>query len=827
MCGNVKNWVMNKEQITKIFTREKLSNSVNRSVSFFLLLLSVMLVVRVLFGIELLIRTDVEWPDFFIILSGFIYDVLLAANVLAILCIPLLCLYYFFPKITTALGYIAIVLYALGTAMLAEYFCNTSSPLDHVVLAYTPLELKETVLASVTFSFVQVVFPVLALIGSILMIIFIKPKPRVRFSLACIVVAIVVSCGVNYKSLVRNEMFYDSHKNFLTATNQLSYSLITISDYLNEEQTPFTAEAISNVAKQYHSLYPNRTYVNNEYPFWRKADDVDVLGGFFNKTADGKSPNIVFIIVESLGRRLTGVDNPKYSFTPFLDSLAQQSLYWENCLATAQRTFGVLPAVFASVPHGKYGFADYRNPMADHNSLLKDLAQNGYDISFFYGGNASFTSQNLFMKTNNVSYISNDVFTENYTQRKKQKKYSWGVDDADLFAFAEKRKQEQIKMPYADVYLTLTSHEPFNFPSIETYEQRILKMYAFDDSKESRNIQKNLNEFACFLYTDDCLRQFFDYYKKRKDFANTIFVITGDHRMSPLDNDANPLFKYSIPLIIYSPLLKSTKTMQGVVSQYDITPSIEAFLRQNYAFKTDTNCHWIGNSFDTSTNFRCNKKQAFMLNNRSVLTYLSDTMLFDCGRLYVVKGGLVAKRVRNDVLRDSLKRQLSQYQFLSEYAVNSNYLKPEDSLGMVPLHTIYKDLRQKDSKAKQGESQNAGTRIDSTRDFIVLASVDLPKNCKGIVCDMSFEVKSLNTSKKLPHVVFGTRNSKKYSMQRPMKDNSGKSLNTGKSEVFRCRMSVPFDSEITDEESFDVYLWNYDKTTFLIDKVNFTVFEKK
>ena len=92
---------------------------------------------------------------------------------------------------------------------------------------------------------------------------------------------------------------------------------------------------------------------------------------------------------------------------------------------------------------------------------------------------------------------------------------------------------------------------------------------------------------------------------------------------------------------------------------------------------------------------------------------------------------------------------------------------------------------------------------------------------------MSFEVKSLNTSKKLPHVVFGTRNSKKYSMQRPMKDNSGKSLNTGKSEVFRCRMSVPFDPETTDAESFDVYLWNYDKTTFLIDKVNFTVFEKK
>ncbi len=818
---------MNKGHIASVFTREKFSISIRRCVSFFLQLLSVMLIVRVLFGVEIVIRTNVVCQEFFIVLSGAIYDLLLAVNLLAILCVPFVCLYYFFPKITSAFAYVAIVLYVLLTALLIEYYCNTFSPLDHVILSYRPNELKDTVLASVSFSFVQLFFLVLSLVVSILMIIYIKPKPRLRFSSLCIVFAIICSCGVNYKSLVRNEIFYDSHKNFLTATNQLSYTLIRISDYLNEKPIPYSEKTVLDVSKQYHSLFSNRTYVNNKYPFWRKADDVDVLGGFFNKTEDGKLPNLVFIIVEGLGCRLTGVDNPKYSFTPFLDSLAHHSLCWKNCLATTQRTFGVLPAIFASAPHGKYGFADYHNPMSEHNSILKDLAQNGYDISFFYGGNASFTSQNLFMKINNVSYISSDVFTQNYTQRKKQKKYSWGADDADLFAFAEKRKQKHTKQPYADVYLTLTSHEPFAFPSIETYQQRIMQTYAFDDSKESRNIQKNFNKFACFLYTDECLRQFFDYYKTRKDFANTIFVITGDHRMAPLDDDDNPLFKYNVPLIVYSPLLKSTKTMQGVISHYDITPSIEAFLLHNYAFKTDTNCHWIGNSFDTSASFRCNKKQAFMLNNRSVVTYLSDTILFDCGRLYVVKDGLVTKRVRNEALHDSLKRQISQYQILSEYAVNNNYLKPEDSLEMVLLHTKYTDLSQKDLRTIQGESQNTWKQIDSKKDFIVLASVDLPKNCKEIVCDMSFEVKSLNTSKQMPHVVFGTRHSKRYRMQRPMKDYSGKSLNTGKSEVFRCRMLVTFEPEITQDESFDVYLWNYDKTTFLIDKVNFTVFEKK
>lgn len=818
-----------KKNILNFFTNEKISNSVKSCVSFSFVLLSVMLLTRIFFGIELLIRTNVEWFDFFIVLSGFIYDVLLAANVFAVVFIPFVCLHYFFPRITAALTGIGIVFYALVMAFLSEYFCNTLSPLDQVVFAYTPQESVDAVLSSVSFSFVQVLFPLLALIASVLLIVFVKPSLKLKFSWLYVVFSVVLAGGVNYASLVRNEMFYNSHKNFLKATNQLSYPLITIVDYFNEERIPFTQESVSRVAKQYHALNHDKTYVDNQYPFWRNADDPDVLGRFLNKTTNGKLPNVVFIIVEGLGQRITGVEKPHYSFTPFLDSLSECGLYWKNCVSSAQRTFGVLPAVFASVPQGKYGFADYRNPMPDHNSLLKDFAKNDYYISFFYGGSASFSGQDVFMKTNKVSYVSDITIEKMSGKTASQHKgfNRWGVDDADLFAFAKKKKQEQKNVPFVDVYLTLSTHEPFNFPGREKYKQQILEKYELDDSEEAEKIRENPNIFASFLYLDDCLRQLFSYYKTRSDYENTIFVITGDHRIAPLDDKDNPLEKFTVPLIVYSPLQKTTKTMRGVVSHYDITPSIEAFLRGNYAFKVDSHCHWIGNAFDTSANFRCNKKQAFMLNNRSVVTFLSDSLLFDCGRLFVVKDGLLTERVRNYELRDSLKRQLALYQMLSEYAVNSNYLKPQDSIETLQLCALFNDFEQDGSITLQGE-QNTWKQIDSLQEYTTLASFVLPKNCKGIVCDMSLKVKGLNGLKNLPYVVFQTKKSKRYFMQRPMVDYSGNTLNSGKSEVFSCRMFVPFDTDgITQDDIFEVYLWNNQKTKCLIDNVKITVFEKR
>ena len=68
-------------------------------------------------------------------------------------------------------------------------------------------------------------------------------------------------------------------------------------------------------------------FVDPEYPFLRVDETPDVLGKFFT-IHPATPPNIVFILVEGLGKAFSGPNAYLGSFTPFLDKLAGESLYW-------------------------------------------------------------------------------------------------------------------------------------------------------------------------------------------------------------------------------------------------------------------------------------------------------------------------------------------------------------------------------------------------------------------------------------------------------------------------------------------------------------------
>ncbi|RXM38308.1 hypothetical protein BOQ62_17910, partial [Chryseobacterium sp. CH21] len=51
---------------------------------------------------------------------------------------------------------------------------------------------------------------------------------------------------------------------------------------------------------------------------------------------------------EGFGHAYTSPKGYIGNFTPFLDSLSQKSLFWENNLSSAGRTFGALPSLTGS-----------------------------------------------------------------------------------------------------------------------------------------------------------------------------------------------------------------------------------------------------------------------------------------------------------------------------------------------------------------------------------------------------------------------------------------------------------------------------------------------
>lgn len=658
-----------------------------------LLLLICMVAMRPLFFLEVFFRLGLEWRQLLTVLSGSLFDLLLVSRIFTFGLIPFLLVFYFFPKTAKGIFKGLILLYAVISALLAEYYCNLTMPLDHVILVYSVEELKTTVFASSSsISLAQVLWFVLQVGVAVVLLLWSRPagaksfQPgatpwgRWRFLVAGL---FVVLAFIPYKRIIREEKLFSHRTDFCLAVNQPSYSYIKITDYWRVECGRSGEEDYAVSADQiaaYQAGHPEFEYDYPGYPLYRKATDPDVLNPFFERTSDGLPPNLVFIIVESMGRRLTGVTDPQLSFTPFIDSLANTGLFWPNCFSTSERTFGVVSSMFASAPHGRYGFTA-NQPMPRHHSLMLDLEQNGYTTSFFYGGNPEFDHFDRFMEVNRVNdiMIPERLVSDSSQYHLLADNYRWGLDDDQLFDFAIRYKTNHPDLrPHADIFLTLSSHEPFLVDSIEHYEQLVREMVeqVLDlDKKERDNIQHNLNIYACFLYVDQSVRHLLDYYASQPDFANTVFVITGDHRMGPVPTGIS-LRSYNVPLVVWSPLLKRSKTMGAVVSHLDITPSLNAWLNAQYDYAIDDHCHWLGTSFDTVSEYRNTRKLSFMRNNRDVIDYFSGDYCINKNTLILMDSSVIGFSFKDERLLRQYLEELENFEAVSRFVVQHDLLMP-------------------------------------------------------------------------------------------------------------------------------------------------------
>ena len=606
---------------------EKLSGGLRIWTKFSLLWLVLAFVLRLAFFFMLKSTAAVDWSAFLTILSGVYFDLALVFFASSIALVLLLIINWLSSKTAKVLSMLFITVYVVVYCCLMGYFANVTKPLDRVFFIYTPEELYGIVVSSVRFSFWQLIGVLAAVVLYSLALRFWNGKVRIKGwqSVSYFVITILFVICFNYNSLITNERPYKSHRDFCLAVNQVAYTVHDFNEYQKQnESEDFSAydENVLRDAVEYQSRFPNFKYVDIHYPFLRLNDDTDVLGGFLNKTTDGKAPNFVFIIVESLGQRLSSTE-PKMSFTPFLDSLKQESLYWPNALSLAERTFGVLPNVFSSAPYDKLGFARVWWSIPEHNSILKDMSNNGYSLSFYYGGNASFDGQNTYMAGNGVGYIMDPTEAE-FDQEQKDdlvNNNSWGMYDRDLFKAAIRHRDTVARnRPNTDIFITLSTHEPFYFKGQEPYIEKVHQMLAETPEfgpKEKENVTRNDYMYGTYLYTDECLKELLDYYKTQPEYENTVFVITGDHRTGCVLVDENPMLVYNIPLIIYSPLLKSPKTFKGVVTHHDLAPTITAYLSKNYDYQIDNETvHLSGSSSKDAGNkitaiIRIKEKEAF------------------------------------------------------------------------------------------------------------------------------------------------------------------------------------------------------------------------
>jgi len=607
---------------------------------------------------------------------GIRYDFLFAI-VLTLIFSPF---YYLFYRRSKRWAMLIVYLYLFFIALIAwalsEYYAVTQMPLDRALLIYPISEIiyitKSSYSFSIDFAIKLIIIVTSAFIVPYLLVSKVKFPKYLSLSLSLLVVTVLVFFHNITPDLKRFE------------TNQPFYQQINKTSYLGKGLIKNSALRLSGnddikaVAKYYQRMNGDEEYLNPNYPFLKRNTGEDVIGSYFK--FKGAMPNFVFIIVESLSRGFSGPEASMGSFTPFLDSLATQSLYWSNFLTTSERTFNVLPSTLASLPYGKKGFmalVENNSPYPDFHSLTGILSNYGYKGHFLYGGWDYFDFMSVFLKNIGVDiFLNEDGFNETFEKiQSNEQGFTWGYPDDAVFRRALQLLETVEHEPRIDIYLTLSMHDPFFAPSYDYWESVFYKrLDSFQSLPQERAFYlQRKHRFATILYADNAIKWFFREYAKRTDYENTIFIILGDHYM-PLGS-VMPIEKYHVPLIIFSPLLKQSKLFPAVSASADITPTLLGMMQSQFNVRTPQWVHWLGTPLDTASHFQSKKFVPFMRVNRSVDEMLWNDYFLSEDRAYRLTSNLQTERITDEEVLNELKALLESFVTLNNYVCSENALK--------------------------------------------------------------------------------------------------------------------------------------------------------
>lgn len=426
------------------------------------------------------------------------------------------------------------------------------------------------------------------------------------------------------------------------------------------------------------NLVVKKEFIDQEYPFMHQAEYPDVLGPFFDSLST--PPDLVFILAESFGKAYSGSGAYLGSFTPFLDSLEQHSLVWQHNISSTGRTFGILPGVFGGLPFGEKGFLELYEEYPYHHSLISVLRDNGYQTRFFIGADRKFDHEGDFLEFNQIDQLEDEsTFLPNYERTPSSSGFSWGYPDKALFLNGLEKLPLEKTSPELRIFQTQTSHDPYIVPEREVYEQKFenhLQNYLRLSSDKINEYRTYRDIYMTLLYADDAIRLFFEEYKKRPEYANTIFVITGDHRLPEVPMSSR-LDRFHVPLLIFSPLLERTAMFQGMSSHFEITPTLLALLEKNAGIKTPEAMIWQGQVLDTARTFQSRLAMPLMRNKNQLVEYLSGDYFLSDGQVYVISQGLNIDPVNDPDLVTKLTGEFEEFKNKNNYMVQTRkLLKP-------------------------------------------------------------------------------------------------------------------------------------------------------
>lgn len=391
-------------------------------------------------------------------------------------------------------------------------------------------------------------------------------------------------------------------------------------------------------------------------------------------------PNIVFVMLESVGTApMSYYGNPLNS-TPKMDSIIGESLSFSKFYVHKPGTAGSVFASITGLPDIEDVKTASRNPMIINQKIIFNQ-YDGYEKLYFIGGSANWANIRGVFQSN----IKNLKIYEEGSFEEENRADVWGIDDYDLFKESDKvlKKLNAKQKPFVAYIQTATNHMPFTIPNKKDSFKPILE----DEITEETLLKggfRSLGQLNGIRYLDFNVAKFLERAKVSGYYDNSIFVFFGDHRggMKKLnflnDNEDDiGIQVHHVPFFIHAPKFVAPKIIDKYAKLVDIFPTATSLAKIDYSNYTLGRDLLDSTNIDTTAFVYIQSKGEKAVGVIKDEYYYEKTNITKKSNLYNLKDRNVKDiKLENPKVSKELDSLLSAYYHTTKYLYFNN--KKED-----------------------------------------------------------------------------------------------------------------------------------------------------
>ena len=309
------------------------------------------------------------------------------------------------------------------------------------------------------------------------------------------------------------------------------------------------------------------------------------------KSTFSQEKNIILVILESFGHEHIGYLGGTPT-SPNIDALTKESLYFTKMYAVGTRTsWGVSSVTTGLYPTPPREFVKASKSQNNFYTLARTLKKHGYENTFLYSGDANFDNMRGFLLSNGYEHIYDKKSFSGYSEP-----CTWGYSDENLYEKAFELIEKSAEKPFFLTMLSMSSHEPFDYPRGRVKPYKEAKLNGFANSMK---------------YSDYAIGKFMKKLKAKGMLKNTIVAFIADHTNNTYTSTTLPISNNLIAAFIVSEDFHGGKEYDKIASQIDFAPTILDVAGVNETIPT------MGTSV-----LQNQRDSALLLTNNKSVTYL-------------------------------------------------------------------------------------------------------------------------------------------------------------------------------------------------------------